>query len=192
VSVLLRPPIGPIEAGLLPIVAAVAVAEAIERFAGQGSVTVAWPNDVLVDGGKVAGILCELSTDQERVSWAVVGIGVNVRAHPRLADARWPPSALAALGPPPRRADLLVELLARLGDRYRGWLGGGSDAVLRAFAARDHLAGREVRVALGAAEIVARAEGLDDLGRLVVLTAEGPRALAAGEVTGVRGAYRSR
>ena len=83
VSVLLRPEVPPVDAGLLPIVAAVAAQ-------GLGpDARIVWPNDVLIDGRKVAGILCEMSADQERVQWAVAGIGVNVRSAPALDDARW-------------------------------------------------------------------------------------------------------
>ena len=93
VSVLMRPQVPPVDAGLLPIVAAVGTAEALGPEA-----RIVWPNDVLIRGRKVAGILCEMSADQERVDWAVAGIGVNVRSAPGLDDARWSPA------PSPTRA----------------------------------------------------------------------------------------
>ena len=100
-----------------------------------------WPNDILVGGRKVAGILCEMSADQERVAWAVAGVGVNVRSAPALEDARWEAGALGDLGDPPARADLLVDLLSALGRRYAQWVGGDAAGVLDAFAGRDALAG---------------------------------------------------
>ena len=120
VSVLLRPGVAPVDAGLLPMVVAVGAAEALGPDA-----RIVWPNDILIGGRKVAGILCEMSADQERVAWAVAGIGVNVRSAPDLDDARWSPGALADLGPAPARADLLVNLLAALGRRYAEWTEGG-------------------------------------------------------------------
>ncbi len=137
VSALLRPEVPPTDAGLLPIVVAVGTAEAL----GPGA-RIVWPNDVLIGGRKVAGILCEMSADQERVAWAVAGVGVNVRSAPALDDARWPPGALADLGPPPRRADLLVALLDALGRRYAEWAREGPGPVLGAYAERDALRGR--------------------------------------------------
>ena len=82
-----------------------------------------------------------------RSGWAgpSPGIGVNVRSAPALDDARWSPGALADLGPPPARADLLVGLLDALGRRYAQWVGEGPGPVLEAFAARDALAGRRDR-----------------------------------------------
>jgi BirA family biotin operon repressor/biotin-[acetyl-CoA-carboxylase] ligase len=180
VSVLLRPPVAPVDAGLLPIVVAVATAEAV----GFGA-TIAWPNDVFRGDRKVAGILCEMSADQEKVAWAVAGIGVNVRSAPRLEDARWPPGALGDDGPPPARGDLLVDLLGALGRWYRRWVEEGPTPVLDAYIDRDRLEGRQVTVALEDGELVGRCAGLDALGRLRLVTAEGERRLGAGEVTRV-------
>jgi BirA family biotin operon repressor/biotin-[acetyl-CoA-carboxylase] ligase len=178
VSAVLRPAVAPVDAGLLPIVAAVATAEALGADA-----TIGWPNDVFLGDRKVAGILCEMSADQEAVAWAVVGIGINVRSAPDPPDARWRPGALADLGPPPARADLLVELLGALGRRYRRWVTGGAAAVLEAYAARDRLAGRRVTLTIGRDEVRGQCAGLDELGRLRLATAGGERRLGAGEVT---------
>lgn len=179
-SVLLRPGVPPVDAGLLPIVVAVGVAEALGDDAG-----IVWPNDVLVGDRKVAGVLCEMSADQERVAWAVAGVGVNVRSAPDLDDARWAPGALADLGAPPARADLLVALLDALGLRYAQWMREGPAPILAAFAARDRLTGRRVAVSLPDGELTGTADGTDDLGRLRLLTDGAPRLLAAGEVVRV-------
>lgn len=180
VSLLLRPGVPPVDAGLLPIVAAVGVADALGPDA-----RIVWPNDILIGGRKVAGILCEMSADQEEVAWAVVGVGVNVRSAPDLDDARWTPGALSDRGEPPRRADLLVALLGAIGERYAAWVAGGRDGVLAAFAARDALAGRGVVVSLPDGEVAGVAEGTDELGRLRVRTEHGEELLGAGEVVRV-------
>jgi BirA family transcriptional regulator, biotin operon repressor / biotin---[acetyl-CoA-carboxylase] ligase len=182
VSVLLRPAVPPVEAALLPVVVAVGVAEAIGPGAG-----IVWPNDIVVGDGKVAGILCEMSADQDRVAWAVAGVGVNVRAAPALEDPRWRPASLADSGPPPRRADLLVDLMAAVGRRYATWVAGDVDGVLAAFAERDALAGRGVAVSTAGEEVTGTCAGTDRLGRLRVMTAAGERLLGAGEVVRVTG-----
>ena len=180
VSVLVRPGVPPVDAGLLPIVAAVGVADAL----GPGA-RIVWPNDILIQDRKVAGILCEMSADQEGVDWAVVGVGINVRSAPGLDDARWSPGALADGGDPPARADLLVDLLAALGERYAAWVADGPEGVLSAFAGRDALVGRAVAVSLPEGEVTGVAEGTDELGRLRVRTEDGERRLGAGEVVRV-------
>ena len=180
VSVLLRPGVAPVDAGLLPIVAAVGTARALGPDA-----RIVWPNDVLLGGRKVAGILCEMSADQERVAWAVAGVGVNVRSAPALDDARWEPGALSDRGDPPARADLLVDLLAALGRAYADWVAGGAAAVLDAYAERDALAGRLVTVSLGDEQVSGLCAGTDPLGRLRVRAPGGERLLGAGEVVRV-------
>ncbi len=182
VSVLLRPRVAPVDAGFLPIVVAVAVADALGPDA-----RIKWPNDVLIGDRKVVGILCEMSADQEHVAWAVVGIGVNVAAAPELDDARWRAGALHESGSRRPRADVLVDLLNALGDRYSGWIEAGPDAVLAEFAGRDSLAGRHVEASVGSEVVTGVCAGLDRLGRLLLRTDDGTRALGSGEVTRVRG-----
>lgn len=181
-SALLRPRVAPVDAGLLPIVAAVGVARAIGPDA-----RIVWPNDILLDGRKVAGILCEMSADQEQVAWAVVGVGVNVRGAPALGDARWSAGALASAGDTRRRPDVLVDLLAALGAAYRDWLERGPAGTLAEFARRDALEGRGVTVLAGERRIEGTCAGLDELARLRVRGPAGEEVLGAGEVTRVEG-----
>ena len=183
-TVILRPRVSPVDAGMLPLVVAVGLADALEEH-GVPDVQIAWPNDVLAGGGKVAGILCELSADQEHVTWAIAGMGINVGPVPDVPGARWTPGSLAALGARPRRADLLVSALAAIGRRYAAWMEHGPGAVVAAFGKRDHLAGATVTLGTASGEVTGAACGIDDLGRLVVQVDGERRAMASGEVTGV-------
>jgi BirA family biotin operon repressor/biotin-[acetyl-CoA-carboxylase] ligase len=151
---------------LLPLVAGVAVSE----LAGPDA-QVKWPNDVLIAGRKVAGILVE-GRPQEH--WAVVGVGLNVAV--RESDL---PEELrdrtATLGLEPEAIEpTLQKLLAALGS----WLAATPEEVLEAIRDRDALRGREIRWSGGRG----RADGIDGDGRLLVITEDGPRALDAGEV----------
>jgi BirA family biotin operon repressor/biotin-[acetyl-CoA-carboxylase] ligase len=152
---------------LLPLAAGVAVAE----VAGPAA-EVKWPNDVLVDGRKVAGILVE-GRPQER--WAVLGIGLNVAV--RVDE--FPPELrerATTLGLEPEAVEpTLARLLAALGR----WVAAAEDEVLQAVRGRDALRGRRIRWADGEGV----ADGIDDGGRLLVNMAErGLVALDAGEV----------
>jgi len=152
---------------LLPLAAAVAVAQACGEDAG-----IKWPNDVQVDGRKVAGILAE---GRPQEGWAVLGIGVNVAVRPE----DLPPELHATAGGLGRpRADVepfLGALLAALD----GALALSQPALLEAWRARDVLAGREVAWGGGAGT----ARGVDGDGRLLVELPDGGRtALDAGEV----------
>jgi BirA family biotin operon repressor/biotin-[acetyl-CoA-carboxylase] ligase len=151
---------------LLPLVAGVAVAE----VAGPQAL-LKWPNDILVDGRKVAGILVE-GRPQER--WAVVGVGLNVALRESDFPAELRERAVS-LGLGPEAVEpTLRSLLAALAI----WLAATPAAVLEAVRARDALRGRDIRWVGGRG----RADGIDPEGHLLVITEDGPRTLDAGEV----------
>jgi BirA family biotin operon repressor/biotin-[acetyl-CoA-carboxylase] ligase len=121
VSVLLRPPVEPARLPELSLVAGGAVAEAIADVTGLQP-AIKFPNDVLVGGRKVAGILAESSEGR-----VVLGIGVNVnQTREQLpADAQTEPTSLhVEIGEPVDRAALLVAILARLETAYDRWVTG--------------------------------------------------------------------
>jgi BirA family biotin operon repressor/biotin-[acetyl-CoA-carboxylase] ligase len=151
---------------LLPLLAGVAVAETADPGA-----LVKWPNDVLVAGSKVAGILVE-GRPQEH--WAVLGMGVNVAV--RTEDL--PPELRERAGGLGLSPGDVEPVLARLLERLEHWLSEPEALMLDAFRARDALRGRPVRWARGAGE----GAGIDDRGRLCVQTESGIATLDAGEV----------
>jgi BirA family biotin operon repressor/biotin-[acetyl-CoA-carboxylase] ligase len=155
---------------LLPLAAGVAVAETVE-YAGGVRALVKWPNDVHVDGRKVAGILVE---GRPQEAWAVVGIGLNVALRPD----DFPPElreTAASLG---LDASAVEPTLAEMLDALTRWITADADAVLAAVRGRDALLDQPVRWAGG----VGRGGGIDGDGRLVVVTDSGRVELDAGEV----------
>jgi BirA family biotin operon repressor/biotin-[acetyl-CoA-carboxylase] ligase len=151
---------------LLSLAAGVAVAE----VAGPAA-RIKWPNDVLVDGRKVAGILVE---GRPQEGWAVLGIGVNVAVAPE----DFPVELRDRAGTLGRPASELEPFLAALLGALERWLGAPSTDVLAAVRARDALRDQPVRWTGGNGT----GAGIDDAGRLLVATAEGVVALDAGEV----------
>jgi BirA family biotin operon repressor/biotin-[acetyl-CoA-carboxylase] ligase len=151
---------------LLPLVAGMAVAEVVGPKA-----RIKWPNDVLVDGRKVAGILVE-SRPQER--WAVVGIGLNVAL--RLED--FPPELRVTAGTLGLEPGAIEPTLDALMTRMEHWITAPAESVLEAVRGRDALLGRQVRWAGG----IGNGAGIDTDGRLLVATESGTVALDAGEV----------
>jgi BirA family transcriptional regulator, biotin operon repressor / biotin---[acetyl-CoA-carboxylase] ligase len=127
-SVLVRPTLAATHGHLLSLATGVAVAEALERALGlREQMALKWPNDVLLDGRKVCGILLEASTGAGCIHWAVAGIGLNVNSEPTRRveslppeqGAEWrgrllPVSLKEHLGHPVARAPLLAGILARL------------------------------------------------------------------------------
>jgi BirA family biotin operon repressor/biotin-[acetyl-CoA-carboxylase] ligase len=151
---------------LLPLAAGVAVAQ----VAGADAL-IKWPNDILVAGRKVAGILVE---GRPQEGWAVLGIGLNVA----LRAGDFPSELRERAGSLGLDADQVEPTLERLLERLEHWLAADAEAVLKAVRARDALRDRPVRWAGGAG----RGAGIDGEGRLVVNTAGGPVALDSGEV----------
>jgi BirA family transcriptional regulator, biotin operon repressor / biotin---[acetyl-CoA-carboxylase] ligase len=151
---------------LLPLAAGVAVAEVVGP-----SAQLKWPNDVLLDGRKVAGILVE-SRPQE--GWAVVGIGLNVAV--RQED--FPPEIGARAGTLGLSPDAIEPTLERLLESLERWILAEADDVLELARARDALSGRRVRWSAGEGV----ASGIDREGRLLVTGSAGRVALDAGEV----------
>jgi len=181
-SVLLRPALDAARVHLVTIAVALAAADACREVAGF-SPELKWPNDLVVNDRKLAGILAEVSIEGNALRWVVVGLGLNVN---------WPaelPHDLAGIaiaanhvaGRPVDRERLLVELLNRLEARY-----GSLDAQVEDYRARCRTIGREVRVDLPDEQLTGRAVDVDDDGHLLVETAHGTRVVAAGDVVHVR------
>ncbi|HTX33273.1 MAG TPA: biotin--[acetyl-CoA-carboxylase] ligase [Solirubrobacteraceae bacterium] len=160
-SVVLRDP-----PRLLPLAAGIAVAEEAGTEA-----RIKWPNDVLLDVRKIAGILVE---GRPRERWAVLGIGLNVA----VKVDELPPELRDRAGSLERGQAEIEPTLNRLLTRIERWLVAPPRALLEAVRARDDLRGRAIRWQAGHGE----AAGIDDDGRLVVLTKAGQVVLEAGEV----------
>jgi BirA family biotin operon repressor/biotin-[acetyl-CoA-carboxylase] ligase len=168
----------------LGLLVPLAVASAVRRV-GEIPAQVKWPNDVLVEDRKLAGILLERVDGPA----AVVGIGLNVSltAAERPTDVA---TSLALEGAATTdRSTVLTAVLRELATRYQAWVqaDGDPEVILPDYRELSATFGRQVRVELpGGVFIEGTASELDADGRLVVLTADGPRALAAGDVTHLR------
>jgi BirA family transcriptional regulator, biotin operon repressor / biotin---[acetyl-CoA-carboxylase] ligase len=184
-SVLLRPAGVPqASRGWLPLLAGVAVASAV-RAQTAVSASLKWPNDVQVNGAKLAGILAEQAGDA-----VVVGIGINVssgRDELPVATA----TSLALEGADLGAGPLLVGVLGELERGYRAWAGAAGDAAASGLH-QDYqrlcgTLGRQVRVSLpGGRPVTGTARAVDAAGRLVVQSAAGPVPVSAGDVIHVR------
>ena len=173
-SVLLRPP-ATRPAPELSLVAAAATAETVEQQTGRPA-QIKWPNDVILAGRKVAGILAEMRGDA-----IVVGIGINVNQtlDQLPPDTRTAAASLTSVtGRRYEVESVLATLLERLSDRYESWRDNGLDAVFDEIGSRNYLFGRPVRIGhvAGTGGAIARD------GRLEIVTPAGPVLVESGEV----------
>lgn len=183
-SLVLRPVCAAGVIGQLGFVAALAVAQAVRRWIVPGvHVTLKWPNDVLLDGRKVSGILLESEMASDgRAPWVVLGVGINLASAPD--GMAYPAIALDAMGREPVAVDAMLETVA---EDWLGWYeewrsGAGFAAVRRNWLAQAHELGTPLRVQLEREEIHGRFGGLDDEGALLLDTASGRLRIAAGDV----------
>ena len=189
-SVLLRPDCPLEQVSALTAWSAVAVCDAVEAVCGLRP-GIKWPNDVILEGRKLCGILTELELEAEsgRLGCVIVGIGVNVSQEAEDFGPQVAPVAISlkqALGRAPRRAELAGALLEALDRMYRDFPGRWEDWLARYRTGCLTLA-RPVRVLRGTERLEATAEEIDQNFALVVRWPDGRReALSSGEVS-VRG-----
>jgi BirA family biotin operon repressor/biotin-[acetyl-CoA-carboxylase] ligase len=176
-SVVLRPPVTPAQAPLLSLMAAVAI---VDTLAQEGVVSaIKWPNDVLIHGHKVAGVLTEMETHGDAVRFVVIGIGINVnmtRAEIERhlgAVTQTATSLQVALGREVQREGLVATLLGHLELWYDVFRAHGELALQAAWEARSLMCGRRIEARTPAAAYEGTAEGIDPAGRLVLRQDDG-------------------
>jgi BirA family biotin operon repressor/biotin-[acetyl-CoA-carboxylase] ligase len=185
-SILLRPDLGPQEATQLTVAAATGLRRAIEAGTGLKA-KIKWPNDILINGRKAAGILTELSAELDRVKHIILGIGVDVN----LTAAEFP-AELRKLATSLKiesrkaisRSDLAVEILRALDHDYARVCAGEFESVADEWEEHSATIGHSVSIQLGERRILGRAESLDDDGALLLRTQYGQlERITAGDVT---------
>jgi BirA family transcriptional regulator, biotin operon repressor / biotin---[acetyl-CoA-carboxylase] ligase len=186
-TLLLRPRRPARETMQLTFVAALAVVDAISEALppdAGGAVTCKWPNDVLISGRKVAGILLESSTDGAGdVDSLVIGIGVNVESHPPPEELRYPATSLRAEGAPEETTGSLLERFCRsFLARYEEWRRRGFSPARKAWLARAEGLHRRIEVRLEGTTAAGIFADLDPTGALVLRQEGGQRLILAGDV----------
>jgi BirA family biotin operon repressor/biotin-[acetyl-CoA-carboxylase] ligase len=184
-SLLLRPPLPPRDAPQLTFLSALAVARAVEAASGLRP-TVKWPNDILLDGAKVAGLLNEMNAETERINFLVLGIGVNLN----MAAAQFPTqlrypatSLLLATGRAVSRLHFCRLLLEELDRLYRLYLEEGFTPIRAGWEGYFALVGKQVSVDCTSHTIDGTVTGIDQDGALLLrLPAGGSERILAGDV----------
>jgi BirA family biotin operon repressor/biotin-[acetyl-CoA-carboxylase] ligase len=182
VSLLLRPDCKPAEGATVGFVAAVALGRVL-RDLTPADVLHKWPNDLLIDGRKMTGVLLEAGTKPDgKLDWLVLGMGVNIRSHPE--TDLYPTTDLVASGGPsllPR--ELLDRFLAVFGPFYDAWREGGFRAIRADWLAFAAGVGERVVARLEREEIAGSFTDLDPDGALIMQLDSGQqRRIAAGDI----------
>ncbi|MBE0503691.1 MAG: biotin--[acetyl-CoA-carboxylase] ligase [Desulfuromonadales bacterium] len=183
-SIILRPAIAPRAAPLLTFLSSLATARSIELETGLRP-TVKWPNDVLLGGCKVAGLLNEMNAETERVNYVILGIGVNLNMTQEQFpdDLRYPATSLAlALQHPVDRVRFCRRLLSEIDLLYRDYPA-GQEAILSGWLAYFDLLDKKVTVDEPSRSIVGTVTGIAADGALLLTLANGDsERILAGDV----------
>lgn len=184
-SLVLRPDCRPMEAAQLGFVAALAVGDAIGSVAPPMlEITYKWPNDVLLNGRKVSGILLESGTRPDgALDWLVLGLGLNVKSFPQ--DTEFPATSLHFEAAPPSltEADVLEAFSRHFLTWVNRWLDDGFAPVRQSWLNHAHAKGEEIRVRLPRESLTGTFQDLDERGALVLALADGEtRVISAGDV----------
>ncbi|MBS0274499.1 MAG: biotin--[acetyl-CoA-carboxylase] ligase [Proteobacteria bacterium] len=167
----------------LSFVTAIAAADTASGFAPNAEIKVKWPNDVLANGRKLAGILLESASGGDgALAFLAIGIGMNLANFP--PDTEFPATSLAALGASaPSASAALAQLAAHFAKWYDAWMTGGFLPIQDAWLARAAGLGSHIRARLTHEETSGVFEGIDNTGALILREAHGRmRTIAAGEV----------
>ena len=187
-SLLLRPTLAPVHAPQITLMAAVALADTVAAFVAEPP-AIKWPNDILLQGKKLAGILTESSCDAKRIEFVILGIGVNLNFPAALMPdtiRQRATSLMEIAGARISRENFLRRLIHDL-DRCYGILQeSGFDAIAPRWQARFGFKGKTVRVEMEGDVLIGQAVGIDRDGALLVEDVRGERQrVVAGDVTAI-------
>ncbi len=183
-SVVLRPLLPPADVLVLSLAAGLAVRSAIERINPKIPADLKWPNDVLIGGKKVCGILTEMHAEATCVRYIVIGIGINVNQLKFPAELEAEATSLRMItGSEWSRVELTASLLKSLGQEYRQLTeqANARQSILRRFAEHSSwVRGRQVRVEENGSRLEGTSEGLDERGFLQLRTTQGLQTVLSG------------
>jgi BirA family biotin operon repressor/biotin-[acetyl-CoA-carboxylase] ligase len=183
-SVVLKPSIPTVKITLLPLVAAVAVCDSIMTTGIDARLK--WPNDVMISGKKVAGILLDISAEADMVNYAVIGIGINANVDSSVISARLEGTKITSLsdelGRNTNRLDLTRYLLENLERYYVEMEEKGARTILQQWKKRSDMLGRKVAVVQNNKTILGVAADVNDDGSLLLQTDHGDINVVSGDM----------
>lgn len=181
-SIILRPPIQPVAAPQLTFLSVIAVARAVEKLTPLQT-RIKWPNDLLINGRKVAGLLNEMSAETDKVNFVILGIGVNLNmsAEQFPAELRHPATSLfLESGERVDRTEFARVMLQELDALYAVFLQEGYAPARREWLERSKLAGEMITVTDNGCVRSGRVSGIDEYGALLLDSGE---QILSGDVT---------
>lgn len=176
-SILLRPPARQSFLDSLPLIGALGIAEAVDSKLGLKA-RVRWPNDVVVDDRKIAGVLAEAKSKGNELAYAILGLGVNANFNPDQIDTSSNAATLQSLhGSPIDRIALVCGILFEVEQLYEMLCAGKAENIVSLVRGLECSRGRSVKVKLPNLEILGTIDDYETLGRIRILTPHGAQSI---------------
>lgn len=183
-TILLKPPISPMQVSQITLIAGLAACQAI-----GGNAMIKWPNDIVIDGKKISGTLTEMSAEINMVNYVVCGIGINVNTTQFPDDLNDKATSMYIQhGKTFDRNEIIARLLNRFEYYYNKYVNSGLESIMNDYRQSCVTIGREVQVIFNKETVLGLAVDVDNEGRLTVQTENGIIHVTSGEVS-VRGIY---
>jgi len=180
-SVLLKPDIPPQNAMILTMAASISLVEAIKETTGLKPV-IKWPNDLLINGKKICGILTELDAEMDKINYAIIGIGINVN-NPMDKDLESIASSLKnESNNEVSRVELLKNILAKFDKNYDYVKSSDYEKIRNLWFSYANIIGKKVKVKREKDVLVGTVSDVDETGRLIVKTDSGFEKIISGDV----------
>ena len=188
-SLLLKPDMMPGQAVMLTLVAGLAVSEAVREITGAESL-IKWPNDIVVNGKKVCGILTEMTAEPDHINYVVIGLGINVNTQAFPDEISTATSLRLETGKNVTRAELTEQILYKFEKYYKIFLETKDMSVLKELYNNNLVnINREVKIIQRDDKFIALSSGINDMGELLITCPDGTKkVINSGEVS-VRGIY---
>jgi len=180
-SVILYPDIPPRKSMMLTMAASLSVVDGIKTITGLVP-RIKWPNDVIIQGKKVCGILTEIDAEIDRINFAIIGIGINVNNTLRTDLGKCATTLRQEFGSEVSRVQLLRLVLKNFDEQYEKLVRGEYDDIRKNWLSSSQIIGKQVRVDDGAARIEGIVKDVDEDGSLILKNDEGIHRVLSGDV----------
>ena len=174
-SIILRPQVKASKTTLLPLIAALSICETINSLYDVSS-TIKWPNDVRINGKKVAGILLESESNGNKLDFVILGMGINLNMHMDQLSPELKSTSTSIANELKKSVDhheFLRCLLLAVNRYYKVFLNRDINSILSEWKKHSDTLGRNVKVVTSSDEIVGKASDIDEAGFLIVITDSG-------------------
>ena len=180
-SILLYPNISPLSGMLITMASSIAVAQGIEEVTGLKP-EIKWPNDLLVNGKKVCGILTELDAKKDTINYTVVGIGLNVNNALEEELQEFATTLKQELDNQIPKLDLLKSILKNFDENYNKLISGDYDFIKNSWLSHSNIIGRKIQVRDDESVTIGKVTDIDNSGYLILETEKGIARIVSGDV----------